>query len=319
MEIIYNKIFLKHETGYHPENKARLLAFGNLKETQIESGEKYLELIHSKEHIALIKNAPQQTLALDSDTLTSSYSYAVACFAVGAAILASEVQGFALVRPPGHHSYSNRASGFCLFNNIAIATQKLVNAGKKVAIIDIDGHYGNGTSDIFYCTDKVLYCSLHQYPAYPGNGSVDEIGESIGKGYNVSVPLPSASADDLFIDAIENIFIPVMKQFKPDVVGVSAGFDAYQHDPLLNLKVSYNGFFKAGKLLSENFSNIFATLEGGYNTEALPNCVYNFVDGVNGAEQRFKEEITSSLNFTKEEYDFRIKKLKKNLSPYWML
>ena len=135
-----------------------------------------------------------------------------------------------------------------MFNNIAIACQKLVNEGKKIAIIDIDGHFGDGTCYYFYNSDKVLYCSIHQYPAFPGKGFCDEIGEGRGKGFSVNVPLPPGSGDDLFLKSISTIIIPIVEQFKPDHIGVSAGFDAYHLDPLLNLNISSNSFFKIGDI-----------------------------------------------------------------------
>lgn len=317
MDIIYNKIFLEHDTGSHPENKNRLLCMGDLKETSLVNGEHYLELIHEKKYIEQVKKHCNLSEPLDADTMTSTGSFNAAAYAAAAAVMASQTNNFAILRPPGHHAYPSRGTGFCLFNNIAIAAQKLVNEGKKVAIIDIDGHYGDGTAYCFYNSDQVLYCSLHQYPAFPGNGYCNEIGEGKGKGRTVNVPLPPGSGDDLFIKAIEEIFIPVTQQFQPDIVGISAGFDAHHSDPLLQLNVSANSFHKAGSLLQHNFKNIFAVLEGGYNIEALPKCLFNFLDGINGKKMMYAEDQTSSDEFITAEYGLRIKALLEHLLPYW--
>jgi acetoin utilization deacetylase AcuC-like enzyme len=344
MKIIYNKVFLEHDTGMHPENKSRLECLGKIPEVSVENGEKYLELVHNKEHIAAVKEACEKGVSLDPDTLASKGSYEAAIRAVGAVVMASQSGDFAAVRPPGHHAYPDHSSGFCLFNNIAIAARRLVEGGKRVMIFDFDGHLGNGTMDVFYDTDKVLFWSLHQYPAfdghlgngtmdvfydtdkvlfwslhqypaYPGMGDADEIGEGKGKGYTVNVPLPMGSGDDVYMDAV-NRLMPIASQFKPDVVGVSAGFDAYQHDPLLQLRLSMNAYYKLGKRLGA-FKNVFATLEGGYNTEFLDKCIFNFIDGVNGEKQRFKEEETSTD--LKHEFNERMKKVEENLGEYWRI
>lgn len=316
MRLIYNKIFLEHDTGMHPENKKRLEVFGGLDETKIESGEPYLQIIHTKEHIREVKKACASGKSLDSDTITSKKTYDAAIYAVGASVMASRTGDFALVRPPGHHAYPDRSSGFCIFNNLAIAVQKLVNEGKKVLIFDFDSHLGDGTQKIFYSTDKVFYWSIHQYPAFPGRGWVNEVGSGKGKGFTLNVPLPPKTADDLFLLSIRK-FIPLVKKFKADVVALSAGFDGYQEDLLLDLKLSYNSYYELGKIVRDNFSNYFATLEGGYNTKALPCCVYNFLDGVNGKKQRFKEEPTRTDPEVKKEWKNRIAQVEKNIRRFW--
>src|SRR3990167_3905652 len=157
MKLIYNKIFLEHKADGHPERPERLLSFGDLEESEIENGEKYLKLVYDDGYIKKIKNASRKEINLDADTYTNSKSYEVACYAVGAAIKAAKQNDFALIRPPGHHATSNKAMGFCLFNSIAIACKWLNERGKRVLVVDIDGHHGNGTQDIFYKTDKILY------------------------------------------------------------------------------------------------------------------------------------------------------------------
>jgi len=310
-------MFLEHITPPgHAENQKRLESLGNIPESTIINGEPFLELIHAKEHIEKIREASKHSAQIDADTFTSPKSFEVATHAVGAAIMASMKNNFAIVRPPGHHAHPNMASGFCLFNNIAIATQKLVNEGKKVFILDFDGHLGDGTLQAFYNTDKVLFWSLHQYPAFPGGGFVDEIGEGKGKGYSVNVPLPPESGDDIFMHAITH-FMTVAEQFAPDVVGISAGFDAHIEDPLLQLCVSANSYYKIGQLLASKFKNVFAVLEGGYNTDYIPKCLFNFLAGINGDTIYYGEQETISESTVLKEYNQRASLLRNNLTPYW--
>ncbi|MBW2974358.1 histone deacetylase [Candidatus Woesearchaeota archaeon] len=302
----------------HPENKNRLESPGRLKESAIEDGEKYLGLVHTQDYISLVRESCLQGGHLDPDTVVSERSYEAAVNAVGAAVMASKSNDFALVRPPGHHAYPNHSSGFCIFNNVAIAAQRLVNEGRKVFIFDFDGHLGDGTMKFFYDTDKVLYWSLHQYPAFPGGGTENETGEGDGKGFTINVPLPPGSADDVYMDAV-NRLMKIPKQFKPDVVAVSAGFDAHQEDPLLQLRLSTGIYHELGSILGRNFKRIFATLEGGYNTIVLPRCIHNFIGGVNDKKMRFKERATDTMHQVKEEYEARMYRLEKNLSGFWRL
>ena len=316
MKLIYNSIFLDHDTGMHPENKKRLIALGDLAETEVESGEQYLSLVHNEDYIQRVKKFCEEGGHLDNDTIVSRKSYEAAVHAVGATIQASQTGDFALVRPPGHHAYPDHSSGFCLFNNVAIAAQKLVNEGKKVLIFDFDGHLGDGTVKYFYESNKVMYWSIHQSPAFPGGGEATEIGKGKGKGYTLNMPIPPGSGDEIFMDAFES-FLPVAKEFNPDVVALSAGFDAHQFDLLLDLRVSVNAYHKIGTIIGETFDNVFATLEGGYNVEMLPRCIYNFLDGINGKKMKFKENETDSSIQTYYEYEGRKSLLQYHLSKYW--
>lgn len=316
MKLLFNNIFLQHDTGMHPENAKRLEAFSGLEAVKIRDGSPFLELVHEPGYIEKVKTAHLDGALLDRDTRVSSGSYDAAVAAVGATVMASESGDFALVRPPGHHAYPDHSSGFCLFNNIAIATQKLVQEGKRVLLFDFDGHLGDGTSHIFYNTDQVLYWSLHQYPAFPGHGFVDEIGGGQGKGFTINVPLPPGSGDDIFMNAIDS-FLPLAEQFEPDIVAVSAGFDAHVHDLLLDLRVTAGSFYEIGQKLRERFHRVFATLEGGYNVELLPHCVDNFLAGINDVEMPFSEPATSSSRPVWEEYDNRLNALIAHLQPHW--
>jgi acetoin utilization deacetylase AcuC-like enzyme len=316
MDIIYNTVFLNHDTGMHPENKKRLESLGPLQETDIIDGSEYLLLVHTEDYVKRVKAASERGGYLDAETKTSSGSYEAATKAVGATIMAAERGDFAIVRPPGHHAHPDHSSGFCLFNNIAIAVQKLVNEGKKVLIFDFDGHLGDGTSKIFYNSSQVMYWSIHQYPAFPGYGTENEIGAGEGKGYTINNTLPPKSGDDIFMEAFQDI-LPVARQFNPDIVAVSAGFDAHQYDLLLDLRLSNNSFYKIGKALSENFNKVFATLEGGYNIQELPKGVFNFLAGFNGKPQAFNEAETTSQILVWHDYEMRVNNLLARLKPYW--
>jgi acetoin utilization deacetylase AcuC-like enzyme len=318
MELIYNKIFLKHKASSHPECPERLAYFDKaLKETKLENGEKYLNLIYNKDYISSIKKYSKYKRNIDADTYTNKFSYEAACYAVSAAMLASKKNGFALVRPPGHHATAKKAMGFCLFNNIAIAAQNLANKGKKVLIYDMDGHHGNGTQEIFYDSDKVLYLSTHQFPAFPGTGWFEDIGEGKGKGYTINIPLPPCTGDDLFLKALNEMIPAIKNEFNPDFVAVSAGFDGHHSDQLLQLSLTTNAFYEAGKLLNKNFKNVFACLEGGYNLDFIHKNIIDFVNGINRKPQKFPEQETVSDNDVKNDFKLRMGLLKANLKNYW--
>ncbi|MEZ5031791.1 MAG: histone deacetylase family protein [Saprospiraceae bacterium] len=318
MQLIYHSDFLAHDTGGHPERKERLHAFRDLPDAALPDVEDWLLLVHEPAYIDQVRKSVASGHWLDPETPISSGSWKAAIAAVAATRLAMETGGFALARPPGHHAYPGHCSGFCIFNNVAIAAQYLVRQGKRVLIFDFDGHLGDGTSRIFSTTDQVMYWSIHQYPAFPGHGFIDEIGEGKGKGYTLNSPLPPGSGDDIFWSAFDHL-LPLARQFKPDVVALSAGFDGYQYDPLLELRYSLDMFYQLGIRLTAEFPNTFATLEGGYNLQTLPKCIFNFLAGMNGLEAPYQEEPTVSGRSVWERFEANLYAGLHYLEPYWTI
>ncbi len=265
MKIIYNRIFLEHNLPSHPENADRLKYFKILPDSEIPNGEEFLQLVHPKEYIEEVKNASEEGSPLDADTYTCSKSYEVACYAAGATIKASEQKAFALVRPPGHHASSSKAGGFCLFNNIAIAAKNLLQHGKRVFIIDFDLHHGNGTQEIFFGKNNIIYFSTHQSPCYPGTGLRSDVN-------CINVPLPYGIKDGQYIKELEGKLIPAINEFNPDVVAISAGFDCYYKDKDalgfgLGFDLTKKSFEKIKEIIKP-FKHFFV-LEGGYRPESI--------------------------------------------------
>jgi len=317
MDFIYNKVFLEHDPGeYHPENVLRLAPL-NLDETDVASGEQFLSLVHSEDYIAKVRNACMTGKTLYEDTPVSEGSWQAAIHAVGAAVQASRHNDFAIVRPPGHHAYRSKAHGLCMFNNLAIAAKKLVSDGKKVMILDFDGHHGDGTYEEFKRSDRALYMSLHQDDMFPWTGDADEIGEGDGAGYSINIPLPADTGDDVYLQAF-GLFMQTAEQFKPDTIAVSAGFDAHHSNHMvLNMKLSNNTYYEIGRRLSKY--NVFAVLEGGYDPESLLHGICNFKDGINGKEPSFIENTTRTPEPAYASAQETIERLCRNLSPYWQL
>lgn len=278
MNILFNTKFLKHNEQSTEEGPYRIDQFPDKYKNTDADGEEFITLVHTDNHKKQIYDACMNRHTAAEVELTPS-SYEAAISAIGLTIKASEQGDFAVVRPPGHHAGIERAAGFCLFNNIAIAAQKLVNEGKKVFILDIDGHHGDGTQSIFYNSDKVLYCSVHQLYAYPFSGFPIEKGKDQGEGFTLNLPLLEGSGDMEFLAVLKKAINAAIK-IKPDVVGVSAGFDAYEKDRLLSLKYTKKAYYECGLQLRRAFPIVFGVLEGGYHNEVL-DCVESFVEGVN--------------------------------------
>jgi acetoin utilization deacetylase AcuC-like enzyme len=267
-----------HPTGHHPESPRRLEvlleAIGSWTEAVPATAEQ-VERCHTPEHVQRIQGLSGPTW-LDGDTPASETSYEAALIAAGGAIQAAATGGFALVRPPGHHAPADRAMGFCLFNNVAIAAraaQAELGLG-RVAIVDWDVHHGNGTQDIFWDDDTVLFVSLHEWPFYPGTGAPGEGNET-----TLNVPLGAGSGNEEYLRAFEDIVEPAVRDFGPDLLLVSCGFDAHADDPLASMEVTGHGFRELARRCRGLAPRTAAVLEGGYNLETLPGLVHATLDG----------------------------------------
>jgi acetoin utilization deacetylase AcuC-like enzyme len=307
---VYDPLFLKHTESWHPESAKRLEAImAELKASgllaslqQIPSRAATFDevaSVHSISHIEHVKEISQAGGGyLDPDTYTNSYTYEAAMMAAGSlidltlAVIAGQVKnGFAFVRPPGHHALSHRTMGFCIFNNVAIAVKlaQVKQGLERIAIVDFDVHHGNGTQAIFEEDPGVLYISTHQYPHYPGTGRAQEIGRGQGEGTIVNIPLPAGVGDDGFRAIYTELIIPLLRWFKPQLMIVSAGYDCHWDDPLAGLGLSLTGLAWISQTLVTLAAELCAgkvvfVLEGGYDLKVLSIGVANSVRALLGRD-----------------------------------
>ncbi len=292
---LYDDVFLEHETGEgHPERAERLRTmlrrleeggyFGRVLTVPTRAAdERHLELIHKKEYVERVKRGIESGEEFfDSiDNTVCTRTYDVALYAVGGclnmcdAVMSGRASnGFCAVRPPGHHAESQKAGGFCFFNNVAIAARYVQTEYgiTRVAIVDWDVHHGNGTQDAFQEDDSVYYISLHQYPYYPGTGAEADIGYGRGLGYTLNIPVKAGSGNSHYLQAFNERVLPELERFRPEVVLVSAGFDAHRDDPLSSINLTGDMYYRFTKMLKDvahrhASDRLIAFLEGGYNVD----------------------------------------------------
>ena len=348
--LFYSPIFLEHDTGPdHPETANRLkVIIDELSRSSLLKTEKCryveakpaslgdLQLVHERDYIKLVeKTCASGGGILDlGDTVVSPRSCEAATLAVGALIGAVNIvldgkakNAFALVRPPGHHAGAYYALGFCLFNNVAVAASHLLRRRnlERVLILDIDAHHGNGTQEIFYNTNKVLYISLHEDPkGFPGTGFIDEIGEGPGIGYTVNVPFPFRIRDAMYQRAFDEIVVPISSQFKPQFVLVSVGFDGHYTDPVGMLSLSMKGyeeiFTKIVNLAAQLCDGkLVAALEGGYSLNFLGKMVTAAVAKMANASYKIIDKGPAANPRAVKKAEQIISSVKKVQSSFWKL
>lgn len=306
--LLVDNRFLGHDTGQHPEHPRRIAAIQlALREAGVLSDRPNVDIgpatdeqilrVHTDRHLARLERAVKAGGAwIDADTLVAPDSLDVARLAAGAAVAAvgamvhgSIQRAFCIGRPPGHHATPDRAMGFCLLNSVAIAAAHARSLGiERVAIIDWDVHHGNGTQDIFYRDPNVWYASLHQSPLYPGSGERAETGVGAGLGTTLNCPLPPMSGNKEWLGTMSDSVVPFIKEAEPELILLSAGYDAHRDDPIGSCRVDDDGFAELTRIVTgladrHTGGKVIAVLEGGYDPDALGRSVVRSLQALDGA------------------------------------
>src|SRR3954468_15005608 len=289
---LHHESSLRHDPGPHPERAERIVAIDRELEARGGLGwerrssqpaeREALLAVHPLEHIRFIRELSEMGGgAIDLDTAVSEGSYEAALHGAGGAcdavdaVLGGARSAFSAHRPPGHHAEAARAMGFCLFNSVAVGARWALDRRgcERVLIVDWDVHHGNGTNDIFHATDEVLFVSIHESPLYPGTGPASDAGSGVGTGYTVNLPVAAGSGDDVWVSLVAHVVAPLARAYAPDLVLVSAGYDAHADDQLAGCRVSDAGFAAmaawARAIAAEADAPLAAILEGGYELGAL--------------------------------------------------
>jgi acetoin utilization deacetylase AcuC-like enzyme len=303
---------LEHDTGPgHPERSDRIRAIDAELERRFagpgaslagwerveapRASEQQLLAVHPARYIERVREMSERGAAFDADTPTSPGSYEAALRAAGGACAlvesllgGGERTGFSALQPPGHHAEPERAMGFCLFANLAVAARHALDSlgASRVFVLDWDVHHGNGTNTIFHASRELLFCSIHRYPFWPGSGPLEDVGSGDGEGFSLNLPVPAGTREDAFLSLVEHVCAPAVRQFEPDLILISAGYDAHRDDPLGGLALETSSYAAmAGQLraLGEELgAPVGAVLEGGYDLRALANSVVATMEALGG-------------------------------------
>jgi len=332
-QIAYSNDFSRHDNAGHPENAERLhVMLNEMRNTSFYDeldffepdliSEEALYLLHSDEMIQQVKDLSSIGDSwIDMDTYVCKSDYETARKAAGGLLQLSRNvldgkadNGFALVRPPGHHATHDISMGFCLFNNAALTANEISKTGKQVLIFDCDVHHGNGTQYLLYDRKDIMYQSFHLYPHYPGTGPIEDIGDGDGKGYTINAPLSHGNGNEAVSQLLDEIFLPIARQFKPDLVIISSGYDSHHLDPLGGLKLTSNFF---GEIIAK-FQNIqpkiVCTLEGGYNLNWIGKCLVSQLGQMISRQVTFDDVTEEDTNV-----ELIINKIKNELASYWKI